>query len=155
MNRQRMTPIRALDERLLPCSKDEAWEVLSNIGSYPRWWPQSLGLRVLSLDQGLIGSALQLRPLGGRSFCCRVSSFEKPNRLSMQYFGGFIEGKGEWRLSESGNCTRVEYELDVHAVGRIVAWIGRVLPLGRIHSKQMQSLLRQLEKEILNQRAKG
>lgn len=57
-------------------------------------------------------------------------------------------GRGEWRLEPSGSGTRVRYELDVQAAGRVVAWIGRVIPLGRLHSRQMQGVLRRLEREL-------
>ena len=143
-----MTPIRATDERIVPYSQCEVWKVLVDIAAYPAWWPRTVGLRILHREVELVGSSFELRPFGGRSFCCRIESVEEPNMLRMRYYGGFIDGRGEWRLQPVGLKTRVVYELDVRAAGRIVAWIGRLLPLSRLHSFQMNGVLRQLEKKV-------
>ena len=90
-----------------------------------------------------------MRPFGGRPFRCRVEAVAEPSSIRTQYYGGFIEGRGEWRLSPSGSGTRVRYELDVLAEGRLVAWLARILPLGRLHSRQMQGVFRQLERVIV------
>lgn len=142
------TPIRATDEIVLPFPPSDVWCVLEDIDEYPKWWPRSVGLRVLHREPQLVGSSLQLRPLGGRSFSCRVESIDPPNRLAMRYFGGFIDGIGEWRLEPIGSSTRVQYELNVNATGLFVALIGRMLPLSRIHSFQMKQVLRNLEKAV-------
>jgi ribosome-associated toxin RatA of RatAB toxin-antitoxin module len=143
-----LTPIHATDARIVPFSQQQIWNVLVDIDTYPRWWPSMIGLRVERVDPNLIGSELKLRPLGGRAFRCRVASVDAPNRLVMEYFGGFIEGIGVWHLEAMESATRVQYELDVRAAGKLVAWIGRVIPLAKFHSVQMESVLRQLEKRV-------
>jgi uncharacterized protein YndB with AHSA1/START domain len=148
-----VTPIRALDEALLPFSPIAVWRVLTELGDYPRWWPRHLGLRVLHHERGLVGSEVEQRPLGGRPFRCRVDAVEEPTSIRTRYYGGFIEGRGEWRLEPVGSGTRVAYELDVGAEGRLVACLGRIVPLGRIHSRQMRDVFRQLEREL--RRGKG
>ena len=97
---------------------------------------------------GIIGSELEIRPAGGRPFNCRVVSVEEPRSIRMEYFGGFITGRGEWRLEPSGPGTLIRYELEVEAAGRVVAWISRVIPLGRLHSRQKQGVLRRLERAL-------
>lgn len=141
-----LTPIHASDEALLPCAVDRVWKTLADIPAYPAWWPRSLRLRVLTSRPGLIGSEVEVRPVGGRSFRCRVESVEENRRLRMTYLGGFIAGWGEWQLEPEGAGTRVRYTLDVTAEGRLVAWVGRLVSLGKIHSRQMQGVLRQLER---------
>lgn len=144
-----MTPILATDKLAIPFPMDQVWSVLTDIPAYPNWWPKAVGLRVLNAEPDIVGSAFELRPLGGRSFRSRIDSMEAPKSLRMQYFGGFIEGTGEWRLEPLGPNTQVQYTLDVQAAGRLVAWIGKVIPLGRVHSYQMQQVLRNLEREVL------
>jgi uncharacterized protein YndB with AHSA1/START domain len=146
-----MTPILAKDERTIPFLVGEVWNVLANIEAYPNWWPRSVGLRVLSSEREIVGSSFELRPLGGRPFRCRIQSIESPSKLRLHYFGGFIEGRGEWRLESSGPNTQVQYLLDVQAAGRVVAFIGRLLPLNRIHSYQMKQVLRNLETAVKQQ----
>jgi carbon monoxide dehydrogenase subunit G len=62
----------------------------------------------------------------------------------MRYFGGFIDGVGEWRLEPLGQETRVIYRLEVEARGWLVALLGKVLNLARIHSRSMQTILQNL-----------
>ena len=122
--------------------------MLAAADAYPQWYPRTLMLRLLRYQPGLIGSEIELRPLGGRAFKCRFVAVDAPVRLRVEYYGGFIEGWGEWRLDPYGSGTRVVYELDVRALGRLVAWAGALVPLGRIHSHQMQGVLRRLEKRV-------
>lgn len=143
-----MTPILATDERILPFEREQVWHVLANVSVYPGWWPRSVGLRVVHAAPEVIGSSFRLRPLGGRAFLCRIESLEAPTAMRMRYFGGFIEGQGEWRLEALGAQTRVQYELDVQAAGRFVACIAGLVPLNRFHSYQMKQVLRNLEGEV-------
>jgi ribosome-associated toxin RatA of RatAB toxin-antitoxin module len=143
-----MTPIFATDERILPFEREQVWHVLANVAVYPDWWPRSVGMRVLHVAPEIIGSSFQLRPLGGRAFRCRIESLESLKTMRMRYFGGFIEGQGEWRLEALGSETRVQYELDVQAAGRVVACIAKLRPLNRFHSYQMKQVLRNLEGEV-------
>ena len=143
-----MTSIFATDERIIPFPKDEVWNVLADVAAYPDWWPRAVGLRVLNAESEIVGSSFELRPLGGRPFRCRIESIEAPSKIRMQYLGGFIEGRGEWRIESLGSNTQVQYELNVQATGRMVAWIGRLLPLSRFHSYQMKQVLRNLEREV-------
>ena len=118
------TPIRAVDERVLPFAPDQIWPVLADVNGYPQWYPSSLHLQVRAVTADGIGSELEIRPRGGRAFRCRVESLEGPRRLRLRYPGDFIVGTGEWRLDAAPGGTRVVYELDVVAHGRLVAWLG-------------------------------
>ncbi len=143
-----MTRIVATDEIEVAASPAMAWRLLADLPAMARWWPANPRLRILRAEPGLVGSELEIHPFGGRPFCCRVVAFEESKRLRMEYFGGFISGRGEWRLEPAGSGTRVGYELDVQAEGRLVSWIGRVIPLGSLHSRQMQGVLKRLARTL-------
>lgn len=143
-----MTAIRAVDEITVQFTPQQVWEVLTALDAYPRWWPRYLGLKLLEQKDHLIGSALQIRPFGGRAFQCRVAELEPDRKILMEYFGNFICGTGKWRIEPVHHGTRVVYELDVEAKGVLVAVLGKVLPLGKIHSKQMADVLKRLAKEL-------
>ncbi len=138
------TPIHATDEIVIPLSATEVWPVLADFGGYPRWWPKSLGIRLLSSGTELLGTEVELRPLGGRPFRCRVEKVDALKRIQMRYFGGFIEGVGEWRLEPLGHETRVIYCLEVEARGWLVAMLSKALNLAQIHSRFMQAVLQNL-----------
>ena len=141
-------PIHAVDERVLPFAPEQIWPVLADVTASPRWWPTSIRLTVLNASPGLIGSELEVCPRGGRPFRCRVEAIEPPRRMQMRYGNGFVTGTGEWRLEAVAGGTRVAYALDVQAHGWLVALLGKLLPLGKIHSKSMQELLAKLEVEV-------
>lgn len=62
----------------------------------------------------------------------------------MRYFGGFIDGFGEWLLAPQGQDTCVIYRLEVNAHGWLVVLLGKVLDLARLHSRSMESILQNL-----------
>lgn len=138
------TPIHATDEITIPLPATEVWPVFADFGAYSRWWPKSLEIRVLSGGVELLGTEVEVRPFGGRSFRCRVEAVDVPKRMQMRYFGGFIEGFGEWRLEPLGQETRVIYRLEAKAYGWLVVLLGKVLNLARLHSRLMQTVLQNL-----------
>ena len=69
--------------------------------------------------------------------------------MRVRYYGGFIAGCGEWRLEPLGGGTRVIYDLNVEAGGWLVAFLARMIPLGRLHSRPMRGVLENLERELV------
>jgi len=149
------TPIQAMDERALPFSPEQIWPVLADLSAFPIWYPASLNVKVLAATADGIDSELEIRPRGGRAFRCRVESLEPPRRMRMRYPGNFIAGVGEWSLEAVAGGTRVVYELNVVAHGRLVAWLGKLLPLGKLHSKLMREVLVNLERETARRQGKN
>lgn len=147
----RSTPICAIDSIIIAAPASRVWRVLKHVGGYPQWWPLSLGLRILSDQTDTLGAEIEIRPLGGRPFRCRVENVDELKSLQIRYFGGFIEGTGEWRLEPVEEGTRVSYHLDARAHGWLVAFLGRVIDLAGFHSRSMQRLLLNLEKTTLEQ----
>ncbi len=138
------TPIRATDEIIIPLPATEVWQVLADFGGYSRWWPKSVRIRALSSDVELLGTEVEIHPVGGRPFRCRVEAVDVPKRIQLRYYGGFIDGYGEWRLQSLGQQTRVIYRLEAQARGWLVVLLGKVLDLGRLHSRSMQDVLQNL-----------
>lgn len=138
------TPIQAIDSIEIDASPEDVWRVLSDVPKYPAWWPRFLGLRLLSAGPGPVGCELEVRPFGGRPFRCRVEEVRGLESIRMQYFGGFIEGLGEWTIKAGDHRTRVTYRLDVLARGRFVRFIGKWISLAGIHSRAMEKVLQNL-----------
>lgn len=145
------TPIHATDEITIPLPTSDVWAMLADFREYPHWWPKSLSLRVLSGGDVPLGTEVEIRPNGGRPFRCRVEEVVEPQRLRMRYFGGFVDGFGEWRLEPRGGETRVIYRLEARAHGWLVVLLGKMFNLGQIHSRSMQAVLQNL-KDALDQK---
>lgn len=60
------TPIRAVDERVLPFAPDRIWRVLADVNGYPQWYPPSLHLQVRAVTAPGIGSEVEYRPRNRR-----------------------------------------------------------------------------------------
>jgi uncharacterized protein YndB with AHSA1/START domain len=138
------TPIHATDEITIPFPINEVWSVVVDIRGYPLWWPKSLRICLLPGDTELLGTEMEVRPVGGRPFRCRVEAVDLSRRIRMRYFGGFIDGFGEWRLEPLDQETRVTYRLEVEAHGWLVVFLGKTLDLARLHSRSMQTVLQNL-----------
>jgi uncharacterized protein YndB with AHSA1/START domain len=149
-----ITPIQAIDEITIPCPLSDVWPVLADVAGYPRWWPKSLGIRVVGAGVDLIGTEVEMCPSGGRPFRCRVEAVDVPSRIRMRYVGGFIEGVGEWRLEPLGQQTRVSYRLDARANGLLVFCLGKLIDLAGAHSRSMQEILKNL-RHVLDQKQPG
>ena len=140
------------NEFVIDTDADTAWNVLTDLAAYPRWWPSKLDVQVLHEQAGLIGSEFEVRPWMGRAFRCRFEELNKPHGMRLRFFGGALEGPGGFLIqpAETGSGTAVRYEIDVFARGRDVALLSRILPLQQIHASQMRSLLQSLAKRLRN-----
>ncbi len=144
-----MTPIKASEQIVIRVPAEDAWKLISDVGAYRYWWPRSLGIRVLEQGDGLIGTTVEIRPRKGRSFSCRVIAAEPPHRIELAYFGGFIEGRGEWTIAEVEGGTRIGYSLDAQAHGWLAGIIGRFKDLGEIHAEQMHEVFLRLRRMLV------
>ncbi len=142
------TPIYATDKITISLPAIEVWPLLADFEGYPRWWPKSLEIHVLSSSEELLGTEVEIRPFGGRPFRCRVEAVDAPKRILMRYFGGFVDGTGEWRLEQLGKETQVIYRLEVQAHGWLVALLDKVLNLAHLHSRSMKTVLQNLRREL-------
>lgn len=147
----RQTPIQAMDTIHIQAPAGAVWRVLVDVGNYPKWWPRSLGVRLLSAGPGPVGCELEIRPSGGRPFRCRVEEVRDLESIRLRYYGGFIEGTGEWRIQPNGEQTQVRYALDVVARGWLVAAVGKIVNLAGVHSRLMKTVLQGLENVVRNQ----
>jgi len=129
----------------VPFSPADVWRVLRDVAAYPDWWPGRLRLKVLRAEREFVGSEVELRPFGGQPFRCRIDAADEPRAITTRYFGGFITGRGVWRLEPSDSGTRVRYELDVVAEGVVVAALARIVDLGRLHSRLMRDVFAGLQ----------
>lgn len=143
------TRIRAEDVAMLHYTAQSVWSVIGDIKKYPQWWPKSLNLILLSIGKKYpVGTTLRIKPSWGREFFCRVESSDGEGYMLFRYFGGFITGKGEWRVDPLPDGCSVSYRLDVESDSLLVALIGLFVDLGRMHSQMMEKVLKELEKEL-------
>ena len=142
------SPIRAADTMRLDAPAIAVWQVLTDFAAYPRWYPRRVGMSVVHVAPDGIGTELRLRPLGGRSFHCRVETLDQPHQIRVRYHGDFIAGTGEWLLEPERAHTRVTYRVDVVAHGLLATVLGRVIDLVSVHSNQMRAVMRDLGAEV-------
>lgn len=148
-----MTTIRVTDDAVIPFPQEEVWKVIANVKEYPRWWPDSLSIKILSGGDELVGTEVEIKPPGGRPFCCRIRTVEPPSVLGADYFGTLLEGRGGWRLEPVEGGTHVFYDIDVVAHGWLVDLIGKAVDFNSVHSRMMREVFICLEKELRRQRA--
>jgi len=141
------TPLQATDTMYFPHAPELLWPTLADIQRYPQWWPWFLFPHAKPTTTELIGSELSLRPMGFRSFSCRVVGFNRPYAMDLEYVGNFITGKAQWRLEPEGQGTRVSYVVDVLIHDIMVALAVKVIDVQAMHSYSMQKILQNLRLE--------
>lgn len=146
------TPIRALDARMMAVDPEEVWRILYDARRAEKWWPRELRLKVLKNSADLVGSEFQIWPKGGRPFNCRFVAVDIGKSISTEYFGGFIVGKGIWRIETAAKGCKVSYELDVEASGLFVVLLSKFISFSKMHSKLMDKVLENLEMEALREK---
>jgi len=142
------TPLQATDTMFFPQAPDVLWPILADTGRYPQWWPWFLFTHANPTAAHPVGSELYLRPMGFRSFTCRVVAVNEPHAMNLEYVGNFITGHAQWLLEPEVQGTRVSYVVDVFVHDVMVTLAAKVFDLGMVHSYSMRKILQNLQGEF-------
>jgi ribosome-associated toxin RatA of RatAB toxin-antitoxin module len=108
-----MPQIKAYDEILLNCSVDNVWKILTDIPQYHKWWPKSVNLKVSNFSREIVNTQFEVRPLGGKSFSCKVIRIISKKEIKLNYFEGIYRGEGAWNIERKENSISVSYKVDL------------------------------------------
>lgn len=122
--------------------------MLTDVASYPKWWPARFGVSVLEMMPGLLGTEIEVRPRLTRSFRCRFEEAEPPNTMRVRFFGGVLEGPCYLVLDRLEGATRVRVEIDVFVRGAATAILAFFFPFERLHGFQSGRVLRALRARV-------
>ena len=142
-----MKNIHTINSKVLPHTRAQIWEVITDLSNYSAWWPSSLKIKTLHLSEGLIGSQIEIRPYGGQAFYCEVSGMDNSSELVMTYTGIYT-GTGRWTISEINAQRSVTYEIELKIENIIIRLLSFVLPVTSIHSHLMEKVLSGLGKYL-------
>jgi ribosome-associated toxin RatA of RatAB toxin-antitoxin module len=145
-----MPQIKAHDEITINTSVENVWNVLIDIPNYHRWWPKSVNLKVSNFNKEIVNTQFEARPLGGKSFYCRVVSIIPNKEIKLDYFKGIYRGKGVWNIERRDNLVSVSYMVDLEIVDKSIAMLSRVIPIPRLHSIIFKRILKGLAKQVIS-----
>jgi ribosome-associated toxin RatA of RatAB toxin-antitoxin module len=143
-----MPQIKAHDEIQLNCLVDDVWNILIDIPNYHKWWPNSVNLKVSNFTDDIINTQFEARPLGGKSFSCRVVSIVPKKEIKLNYFEGIYRGEGIWNIESKENLISVSYRVDLEIVDKSIALLSRVVPIPKLHSMIFKRILAGLAEQI-------
>lgn len=108
-----------------PLASDELFDVLADVGGYPRWWPQVRAVVRVDDDTAHV-VARSLLPYSLDLVLQRAVEDRAAGVLEAR-LGGQLDGWSRWRLTAEGPAsTRLLYEQEVSVRGRLLAPGSRV-----------------------------
>ena len=143
-----MPQIKAYDEITINSPIDKVWKVLIDIPQYQKWWPKMVNLKVLKYNSDIVGTEFQARPLGGKSFSCRVVSIVPKKEIKLNYFEGIYRGEGVWNIESKENLISVSYKVDLEIVDKTIIIISKIIPIPKLHSMIFKRILAGLDEQI-------
>ena len=103
---------------------DHLFDVLSDIASYPRWWPQLRSVERIDDDtaavlcRSALPYTLRLRARRARE--------DRDARVLEVRLDGDLHGWARWALTPRQDGTALVFEQEVVARGRLLRWVGFV-----------------------------
>jgi ribosome-associated toxin RatA of RatAB toxin-antitoxin module len=143
-----MPQIKAYDETTIKTSVEDVWKVLVDIPRYPKWWPKVVNLKILKLTNELIGTEFEARPLGGKSFSCRVVSIVPKKEIKLNYFEGIYRGYGIWKLERKEKSVTVSYSVELEIIDNSIALLSRIISITKLHSMIFKRILNGLTQQV-------
>ena len=112
-----MAPYRLLTAWLLEVPRQDCWDVLQDVLSWPDWWSGVESSEQLAPgDPGRVGSVHRVRWRSGALYSVEleftVDEVREPALMS-GHSRGDLAGTGTWRLLEQDGVTAVLYQWDV------------------------------------------
>ena len=145
-----MPQIKACDEITINASVENVWNLLIDIPNYHSWWPKSVNLKVSNFNKEIINTQFEARPLGGKSFSCKVVSIIPKKEIKLDYFEGIYRGEGAWNIERNENLVSVSYKVDLEIVDKSIALLSRVISIPKLHSMIFKRILKGLAKQIIS-----
>lgn len=145
-----MPRIKTCDEIAINTSVENVWNVLIDIPNYHRWWPRSVNLKVSNFNKEIVNTQFEARPLGGKSFSCRVVSIVPKKEIKLNYFEGIYRGEGVWSIDRIESLILVSYKVDLEIVDKSIALLARVIPIPKLHSIIFKRILKGLVKQVIS-----
>jgi ribosome-associated toxin RatA of RatAB toxin-antitoxin module len=143
-----MPQIKAYDDIQLNCSVDDVWNVLTDIPQYYKWWPKSVNLKVSNFNEDIVNTTFEARPLGGKSFSCKVVSVIPKKEIKLNYFEGIYRGEGVWKVENKNNLVNVSYKVDLEIVDKSIAFLSRLVSIPKLHSMIFKRILKGLAEQV-------
>ncbi len=135
----------------VPATGSDVWQVLSDPGTWPRWWP---GIRSAQIvrhgDAHRVGERTVLRvgsPLGYTlRFGVELQSID-PMRKATARVVGDLRGTGTWSLAESAHGASMVIQWNVSATRPVIRALSFAAPLahGWIMAAGERGLRRQVQ----------
>lgn len=145
-----MRKIQASDSIKLNYSIDEVWNVITDIPSYQKWWPNVVKIKVSNYSDRILETEFEIKPLNGQSFSCRIETVNPMEEIKLNYFDGLYRGYGKWIFKEKDNSTILSYEVDLIIVNKLIILISYFLPVSKIHSLVFQKIFIGLQSYLCN-----
>jgi ribosome-associated toxin RatA of RatAB toxin-antitoxin module len=139
-----MKTIHTTNSKVLPHPVMQIWGVITDLSSYPVWWPSSIKIKTLNSSKEIVGTRIEVRPYGGQAFMCEVSDINAGEELSLKY-SGVYSGTGVWTISEINGQSRVTYKIELAINSPLIRVLSSVLPVASMHSQLMDEALAGLE----------
>jgi ribosome-associated toxin RatA of RatAB toxin-antitoxin module len=143
-----MPQIKAFDEITINPPIDKVWKVLIDIPQYQKWWLKMVNLKVLKYNSDIVGTEFQARPLGGKSFSCRVVSIVPKKEIKLNYLEGIYRGEGVWKIESKDNLVNVSYEVDLEIVDKSISLLSQIIPIPKLHSMIFKKILNGLAEQL-------
>ena len=148
-----MNQLSSKNKTTLPFSSSGIWNIITDINSYPEWWPTSVKIKVLDLSDNLIGSVIKIKPYGGLGFNCEISEAVENKRLILKY-SGIYSGTGIWNIIEGSGMSTVTYEINLKIESLFIRMLSVFLPIDKIHFNLMNDVLSALQNRLKNRTLK-
>lgn len=120
---------RHADQRILPYSPEQMFDLVADVGSYPEFLPWVVGARVRSQSETLLVADLIVGfKMFRETFTSRVT-LERPHHVHVDYVNGPLKHlHNDWRFAPHGDSgTVVDFNVDFAFKNRLLeAMVGAV-----------------------------
>jgi uncharacterized protein YndB with AHSA1/START domain len=136
-----MDMIRCDNSIIIYSSGLKVFEVLLDVANYPKWWPSQIHFRFDEPGPLKVGSRMRIANGPLVKWTATVLEIVPDRLIRFSYCEGSWAGEAQWVLTNREGKTEVSYNIAICPAQRWLAWLAKLIDLGKLHSREMTKIL--------------
>ena len=143
-----MNQIERNDSINLEAPPHQVFPTLLDLEGYSRWWPKQIHFEIAAPLPPKVGTKIRISNGPLVKWTATIQEIIPNQLIRFEYSDGVWKGTAEWIIHERNSGSEVSYRISILPAQGWLKVLGKILDLGKLHSKEMEKILKNLKKKI-------
>jgi uncharacterized protein YndB with AHSA1/START domain len=143
-----MNSIERADSIALEAPPQRVFPLLLDLEGYSRWWPAQIRFELFGPFPARVGTQIRISNGPLVKWTATIQEIVPNQLIRFKYSDGAWDGTAEWILVPKNSGSEVTYKISILPGQGWLKFLGKLLNLGELHSKEMEKILQNLKNKL-------